>query len=509
MSNIKIKSALISVFHKEGLDKIIKLLDHQGVEIYSTGGTQKFIESLGVNVHRVEDLTSYPSILDGRVKTLHPKIFGGILARREDDHLAQLDEFDIPTFDLVIVDLYPFQQTVRNTNEEKAIIEKIDIGGISLIRAAAKNYRDVVIVSSQSDYGFLENILENQRGEANLSDRKELARRAFQVSSDYDVAIFEYFDQEKTNKDAFKVSLGKGSTLRYGENPHQQGIFFGEMEEMFEKLGGKELSFNNLVDIDAAVGLMAEFKNDEPTFAVLKHTNACGVATRENVLEAWKGALAGDPISAFGGILITNTKIDLPTAEDINKIFYEVLIAPDFDQDALDLLLLKKKRVILKAKHFEVRPKSFKSILNGVIVQDTDLNQEKESNLEVKTNRYPEQGEISDLIFANKIAKHLKSNTIVLARNKQLLGMGCGQTSRVDALKQAIVKADQFGFDLKNSVMASDAFFPFPDCVEIADNAGIRAVIQPGGSIKDQLSIDYCNEHDITMVFTGTRHFKH
>jgi phosphoribosylaminoimidazolecarboxamide formyltransferase/IMP cyclohydrolase len=509
MSNVKIKSALISVFHKEGLDKIINLLDEQGVAIYSTGGTQKFIESLGVKVHRVEDLTSYPSILDGRVKTLHPKVFGGILARREVDHLAQLDEFEIPTFDLVIVDLYPFQETVRNTEEEKFIIEKIDIGGISLIRAAAKNYQDVVIVPSQLEYNYLEQILEEQLGEATLADRKELARRAFKVSSDYDVAIFEYFDRDNSEKDAFKVSLGKGSSLRYGENPHQQGIFFGEMEQMFDKLGGKELSFNNLVDIDAAVALMAEFKDDKPTFAVLKHTNACGVATSDTILKAWKGALAGDPVSAFGGILISNTKIDLATAEQINKIFYEVVIAPAFDQEAQDLLLSKKKRVVLKANHYEVRPKSFKSLLNGVIVQDTDLNQETAESLTVKTNNIPKQEEISDLIFANKVAKHLKSNTIVLAKNKQLLGMGCGQTSRVDALKQAINKAIHFGFNLDRAVMASDAFFPFPDCVEIADKAGVTAIIQPGGSIKDQLSIDYCNEHNLAMVFTGVRHFKH
>ena len=509
MANIKIKSALISVFHKDGLDKIITLLHQNGVAIYSTGGTQNFIESHKVPVNRVEDLTTYPSILDGRVKTLHPKVFGGILARREPDHLDQLKEYDIPPIDLVIVDLYPFQETVKSTDDEKAIIEKIDIGGISLIRAAAKNFKDVVIIPSQAEYSLLENILEEENGETTLDFRKELARRAFRVSSDYDVAIFEYFDRDSAKKDSFKVSFNGGAGLRYGENPHQQGIYFGELDSMFEKLGGKELSFNNLVDIDAAVGIIAEFKDEPPTFAILKHTNACGVSTRPTILEAWKDALAGDPISAFGGILIANTTIDQATAEEINKIFYEVVIAPDFDQEALDILLAKKKRVVLKAKHFEIRTASYKSLLNGVIVQDTDAKMEKAENLVNKTEKEPNSEEVSDLIFANKVAKHLKSNTIVLAKNKQLLGMGCGQTSRVDALKQAIIKAKNFGFDLQGAVMASDAFFPFPDCVEIADEAGITAVIQPGGSIKDQLSIDYCNEHKMAMVFTGTRHFRH
>lgn len=510
MADKKIKSALISVFHKDGLEDIIKELIAQDVQIYSTGGTQKFIESQGGSVHRVEDLTSYPSILDGRVKTLHPKIFGGILARREEDHLSQLEKYDIPQIDLVVVDLYPFEQTVATTDDQEAIIEKIDIGGIALIRGAAKNFGDVVVIPSQDEYTDLRRILRDQKGVSTNEDRQALARKAFKVSSNYDTAIHNYFDGLETETEpSFKQSIHIGTPLRYGENPHQQGIFFGEMDAMFEKIGGKELSFNNLVDVDAAVNLMAEFKHDQPTFAVLKHTNPCGIASRPTVLEAWKGALAGDPVSAFGGILICNAKIDLATAEEINKLFYEVLIAPDFDQDAMDLLSSKKKRILLKIKHFHVNDKSFKSLLNGVIQQDTDKQTETSDVLQPATNRKPTPQELDDLIFANKCVKHLKSNTIVLARNNQLLGMGCGQTSRVDACNQAIAKAKNFGFDLEGCAMASDAFFPFPDCVEIAHNAGVSAVVQPGGSIKDQLSIDYCNAHDIAMVFTGVRHFKH
>jgi phosphoribosylaminoimidazolecarboxamide formyltransferase/IMP cyclohydrolase len=508
MSAVKIKSALISVYHKDGLEKIIKALDSLDVTIYSTGGTQAFIESLGVEVSRVEDLTSYPSILDGRVKTLHPKVFGGILARREEEHLVQLADYEIPPIDLVIVDLYPFQETVKSTNDENTIIEKIDIGGISLIRAAAKNYQDVVVVPSKEEYPLIEAILTEKEGVSTMEDRRELARRAFRVSSDYDVAIFNHFDENKS-EDSFKQSFHLRQTLRYGENPHQQGVFFGELGAMFEKLGGKELSFNNLVDVDAAVGLMREFKDDDPTFAVLKHTNPCGVATRSDVLSAWHAALAGDPVSAFGGILITNAQVNLDTAREINKLFYEVLIAPGFDDDARDLLLSKKKRVLLKINHFNVQDKTFKSLLNGVIVQDADMKQEAAADLKIVTEKTPSVEDIDDLLFANKIVKHLKSNTIVLTSGKQLLGMGCGQTSRVDACNQAIAKAKNFGFDLKGAVMASDAFFPFPDCVELADKAGITSVIQPGGSIKDQLSIDYCNEHGLAMVFTGIRHFKH
>lgn len=504
----KIQSALISVFYKDGLGPIVEALHRLGVKIYSTGGTQAFIESQGVPVEAVEDLTTYPSILDGRVKTLHPKVFGGILARREESHLAQLEEYAIPEIDLVIVDLYPFEETVANSASESAIIEKIDIGGISLIRAAAKNYRDVVVVPSKDEYSMLLELLAEKNGETDLADRKELARRAFKVSSHYDTAIFQYFDQD-TDDRAFKQSIHQQETLRYGENPHQQGIFHGDLTELFDKLNGKAISYNNLVDIDAAVALMTEFKEDEPTFAILKHTNACGVATRATVLEAWTDALAADNISAFGGILICNREIDLATAQEINKLFYEVLIAPSFAEDALSLLMSKKKRILLKIKGFEVRSSSFKSLLNGVIEQDTDLKMETAGDLEVMTKKEPTAAEIADLIFANKCGKHLKSNTIVLARGNQLLSMGCGQTSRVDALKQAIDKAGRFGFELAGAVMASDAFFPFPDCVEIAHEAGVTAVIQPGGSIKDQLSIDFCDEHGMAMVKTGVRHFKH
>ncbi len=508
MANRKIKSALISVFNKDGLDKIVQLLKDQGVKIYSTGGTQSFIESLGAMVHRVEDLTTYPSILDGRVKTLHPKVFGGILAIRNEDHLSQLQKYDIPEIDLVVVDLYPFEDTVASTNDEEAIIEKIDIGGIALIRGAAKNFNDVVVIPSKDEYGDLHHILNDGAGVSTLAQRKDLARKAFKVSSHYDTAIFNYFDRD-TFEESFKHSIPKGQVLRYGENPHQQGIFFGEMDAMFEKMGGKELSFNNLVDVDAAVAVMSEFKDDLPTFAILKHTNTCGLAVRSTPLEAWKAALAGDPISAFGGILICNTKVDLVTAEEINKLFYEVLIAPDFDQDAQELLNSKSKRILLKLKHYNLRLKSFKSLLNGVIQQDSDLKTETKESLEVVTATQPTQSQIADLLFANKLVKHLKSNTIVFAKDNQLLSMGCGQTSRVDATKQAIEKAAQFGFDLNGAAMASDAFFPFPDCVELAYDAGITSVIQPGGSIKDNLSVAFCDTHGIAMVVTGVRHFKH
>ncbi|MEM9886787.1 MAG: bifunctional phosphoribosylaminoimidazolecarboxamide formyltransferase/IMP cyclohydrolase [Bacteroidota bacterium] len=508
MSNKRIRSALISVFHKTGLAPIVKKLDQLDVSIYSTGGTQKYIENLGIKVEAVEDLTTYPSILDGRVKTLHPKVFGGILARREADHLRQLAAYKIPELDLVIVDLYPFEATLANTTAEAAIIEKIDIGGISLIRAAAKNYRDVVIVPSQAEYDFLQEMLEEKNGHSDLEDRKYLAAKAFGVSAHYDAAIYQYYTQEAETAD-LRISLNGQQTLRYGENPHQKGNFYGDFEAIFDKLSGKAISYNNLVDIDAAVSLMREFKDTIPTFAVLKHTNACGIASRTTVFGAWKAALAGDPISAFGGILISNTKIDLATAESINQLFYEVLIAPDFDADALELLQRKKKRILLKLKIYPTSEKTYKSLLNGVIMHDTDLKIEVESDLKVVTKIVPSDTQIQDLLFANKVAKHLKSNTIVLAKDQQLLGMGCGQTSRVDALKQAILKAKHFEFSLEGAVMASDAFFPFPDCVEIADQAGIKAVIQPGGSIKDQLSIDYCNEHDLSMVMTGIRHFRH
>lgn len=507
MKSVSIRTALISVFDKTGLDAIVSNLQKHGVDIYSTGGTLKYIEGLGAEVKSVEGLTSYPSILDGRVKTLHPKVFGGILARREDSHLNQLKEYDIPEIDLVIVDLYPFEDTVRETTDESAIIEKIDIGGISLIRAAAKNYNDVVVVASKDEYAYLNEILETS-SDVTHDQRKHLATRAFQISSHYDTAIYQYFNGGVTS-DAFKHSITDSTTLRYGENPHQQGWFYGDMSEVFDQLQGKELSFNNLVDVDGAIQIMREFKDEGPSFAVLKHTNACGVATRSTVLEAWKAALAGDPISAFGGILISNTEIDEATALEIDKLFYEVLIAPSFSDAALEVLSKKKKRILLKLKYYPQEAYVFKSILNGVIQQDADLKMETATDLTTVTDTAPTQEQIKDLIFANKCVKHLKSNTIVLARGNQLLGMGCGQTSRVDALKQAIIKARAFGFDLEGSVMASDAFFPFPDCVEIADEAGIKAVIQPGGSIKDQLSIDYCNAHGMAMVMTGTRHFKH
>lgn len=505
----KIKTALISVYSKEGLEPIVRKLDELGVTILSTGGTQAFIEKQSIKVTAVETLTSYPSILDGRVKTLHPKIFGGILARREEAHLNQLQQFEIPEIDLVIVDLYPFEDTVASGAAESEIIEKIDIGGISLIRAAAKNYRDVSVVASKNDYNFLLELLQNQEGAISIEARKALATRAFRISSHYDTAIHNYFIEGIEDVWTFNQSIMTQQELRYGENPHQKGFFHGNLEEKFTKLNGKALSFNNLVDVDAAVGLMREFRGDAPTFAVLKHTNACGVATRPTVLEAWKDALAGDSISAFGGILITNTTVNLPTAQEINKLFYEVLIAPDFDQDALELLKGKKTRILLKIKDFSVAKRSFKTLLNGVIEQETDLKIEDQTELNTVTEKIPSAQEIEDLLFANKCAKHLKSNTIVLAKNQQLLGMGCGQTSRVDALKQAIIKAKHFGFDLAGAVMASDAFFPFPDCVEIADQAGIVSVIQPGGSKRDQDSIDYCNAHQMSMVMTGTRHFKH
>ncbi|MEZ4933461.1 MAG: bifunctional phosphoribosylaminoimidazolecarboxamide formyltransferase/IMP cyclohydrolase [Saprospiraceae bacterium] len=504
----KLKSALISVYHKEGLEDIILELHKLGVTIYSTGGTQTYIEGLGVPVETVEDLTSYPSILDGRVKTLHPKVFGGILARREEAHRSQLAQYEIPEIDLVIVDLYPFEATVASTDDEATIIEKIDIGGISLIRAAAKNFKDVACVPSKDEYPMLLDLLKEKQGFLSLDDRKELARRAFKVSSNYDVAIFNYFN-EGTADLSFKHSVHRSDILRYGENPHQNGVFFGDFDKMFVKLGGKAISYNNLVDIDAAVQIMREFKDAEPTFAILKHTNSCGLASRPTLLEAWKAALACDNVSAFGGIFICNRSLDLATAEEIDQLFYEVVIAPDFDADALEFLQKKSKRILLKIKDFFVRPRSFRSLLNGVVEQDTDLKIETATDLTVATKVAPTEAQIKDLLFANIAVKHLKSNGIALVKNQQLIGMGCGQTSRVDALKQAIAKAKAFGFDLEGAVMGSDAFFPFPDCVEIADKEGIKAVTQPGGSIKDQESIDYCDAHGMAMVLTGTRHFKH
>jgi phosphoribosylaminoimidazolecarboxamide formyltransferase/IMP cyclohydrolase len=504
----KIQSALLSVYHKDGLEPLVRRLHELGVVLYSTGGTQQFIESLGLPVVPVEELTSYPSILDGRVKTLHPKIFGGILARRENDHLQQLEQYDIPPMDLVVVDLYPFEETVASTDDEATIIEKIDIGGISLIRAAAKNYRDVVIVPTREDYDFLLDILNEGEGETTLTQRQHLAARAFMVSSHYDTAIFNYFNRDG-GMPVFKQSILHSEALRYGENPHQQGLFHGNLEAMFDKLHGKELSYNNLVDVDGAVAIMRELRNGAPAVAILKHTNACGVAVRDSLAEAWAAALSGDPVSAFGGIIIANRAIDLPTAEAIDQLFYEVLIAPDFEADALELLQKKKQRILLRLRTWDMPARQFKSLLNGVIEQDADMKTETAEDLKPVTRAQPDAAQIRDLLFANKCVKHLKSNTIVLAKGEQLLGMGCGQTSRVDALQQAIQKARHFGFNLEGAVMASDAFFPFPDCVEIAHQAGISAVIQPGGSIKDQDSIDYCNQAGMAMVVTGVRHFKH
>ncbi|GAB5416910.1 MAG: bifunctional phosphoribosylaminoimidazolecarboxamide formyltransferase/IMP cyclohydrolase [Crocinitomicaceae bacterium] len=503
-----IKSALISVFDKGGLEPIIKELHKNGVTIYSTGGTQAFIESFDIPVVRVEDLTSYPSILGGRVKTLHPKVFGGILNRRDlQDDQTQIAEYDIPSLDLVIVDLYPFEDTVASGGDHGAIIEKIDIGGISLIRAAAKNYKDVVVIPSKNQYEPFLKVLQANNGSTTMEDRKNFARDAFNVSSHYDTHIFNYFNQGE--EEVFKQSVPNAQVLRYGENPHQKGIFHGNMDELFDKLHGKELSYNNLLDVDAAVNLLAEFKNDDPTFAILKHNNACGLATRSTIKQAYVDALAGDPVSAFGGILISNTKIDVDTATEINMLFCEVVIAPSYDADALEVLKEKKNRIILIQKEVALPSRQFRSLLNGVLEQDKDLITENATHLEPKTNKQPTASEVDDLLFANKLVKHTKSNTIVLAKDGQLLASGTGQTSRVDALRQAIQKANAFEFDLNGAVMASDAFFPFPDCVEIAKEAGISAVIQPGGSIKDQLSIDFCNENEMAMVFTGNRHFKH
>ncbi len=507
MSSIKIKSALISVYYKDNLEPIVKLLTANNVQIFSTGGTQKFIEDLGVSVTPVEEMTTYPSIFGGRVKTLHPAIFGGILYRRElESDVKTAAEYNIPSIDLVIVDLYPFEETVASGASEADIIEKIDIGGISLIRAAAKNFKDVLIVSSREQYGEVEQILTSKKCSTDLEDRRSFAAKAFDISSNYDTAIFNNFN-EKENIVAFKQSLRKGNSLRYGENPHQQGTFYGDLSAMLEQLNGKELSYNNLVDVDAAVAIMEEF--DETAFAILKHTNACGVATGTSVADAYNKALAADSVSAFGGVLITNKKVDKAAAEAMHSLFFEVLIAPEFEPEALEILKGKKNRILLKQKHKLNSVKQFKSLLNGVIEQDRDLKTDSLEDLKTATKLAPTEEEKRALVFASKIAKHTKSNTIVLAKEGQLLSSGVGQTSRVDALNQAIHKAKAFGFDLNGAVMASDAFFPFPDCVEIAKGEGIHAVVQPGGSIKDQDSIDYCDKNDMTMVFTGVRHFKH
>lgn len=505
--SVKIKNALISVYYKDGLAPLVEYLASQGVMLYSTGGTMQFIKDLGLPVEAVEDLTGYPSILGGRVKTLHPKVFGGILNRRNlaDDN-TQITEYEIPEIDLVIVDLYPFEETVKSGGDEQEIIEKIDIGGISLIRAAAKNYNDVVILASKDDYGILLTQLQSQNGETTLAQRKFFAKKAFHISSHYDAAIFNYFNNKEPLK-TFKYSVGCSQTLRYGENPHQKGIFYGNLDEIFTKWSGKELSYNNLVDVDAAVSLMDEFT--EPAFAVLKHTNACGVASRNSIKQACIEALACDPLSAFGGVLISNREIDLATATEINKLFFEILIAPNYQEKAVELLKTKKNRVILQRNDTKLNRKQFKTLLNGVIEQDKDLVIESPEQMMLVTRVKPTPEQLKDLFFANKIVKHTKSNAIVLAKNNVLLASGIGQTSRVDALKQALEKAAAFGFEVKGAAMASDAFFPFPDCVEIAANAGIAAILQPGGSIKDADSIAKANEKNIAMVTTGVRHFKH
>lgn len=503
----KINSALISVYYKDNLEPIIRKLHQLGVTLYATGGTQEFIEKLGLPVVPVENLTDYPSILGGRVKTLHPKIFGGILSRRENaSDVAEMENFQIPEIDLVIVDLYPFEETVKSGADEQSIIEKIDIGGISLIRAAAKNFSDVLIIPSRDQYSFLNEILERKEGKSSLSDRRLMSAYAFATSSNYDTAIFNYFNRT-AEINVFRQSLNKGRTLRYGENPHQKGYFFGDFEAMFDQLNGKEISYNNLLDIDAACNLIGEFS--EPTVVIIKHNNACGLASRSSLSAAWDDALAGDPVSAFGGIICVNGKVTDDVAAKMNQLFFEVLIAPDFDKAALDLLMTKKNRIILRQKNFENQAVQFRTVLNGILSQDKDNKTESASDMKPVTKVLPTSSQIADMVFANKIVKHTKSNTIVLARNGQLLASGTGQTSRVDALQQAIAKAKHFGFDLNGAVMSSDAFFPFPDCVEIADKAGIKAVVQPGGSVKDEESVHYCDEHGMAMVMTGTRHFKH
>ncbi len=508
MENRKIKTALISVFNKDGIDEIVKLLAKNDVKIISTGGTQKHIEDLGIWVTPAEKLTGYPSILGGRVKTLHPAIFGGIL-RRDDNpsDLNELKEHSIEAIDLVMVDLYPFEETVANGGTESEIIEKIDIGGISLIRAAAKNFKDCLIVSSKNQYSDVLDLLQSQDGGTTLEQRKTFAAKAFNVSSHYDSAIFNYFNDGESI-DAFKASELNSKSLRYGENPHQKGEFYGNLTEMFDQLNGKELSYNNLVDVDAAVRLIDDF-TEQPTFAIIKHTNACGLAIADTIEEAYVKALECDNVSAFGGILAANEPINIACAEEVNKLFCEVVIAPDFDEDALELLKSKKNRILLKRKNVDLPAREYKSILNGVLVQDKDEDYEEIEKFETVTKTQPTDAQVGALKFANKLVKHTKSNTIILSDDKQLFASGTGQTSRVDALKQAIEKAKKFGFDLNNAVMASDAFFPFPDCVEIADKEGIKAVIQPGGSIKDNDSITYCDRNDMAMVMTGVRHFKH
>lgn len=503
----KIKSALISVYYKDGLEAIVRQLHENKVQIYSTGGTLDFIEKLGIPAKSVEGITGYPSILGGRVKTLHPKIFGGILSRRNNkEDIKQMVDFQISEIDLVIVDLYPFEETLQKTDNEAEIIEKIDIGGISLIRAAAKNHEDVVCIASSADYGRLNNLLETQNCSTTLEDRYYFAAQAFNVSSHYDAAIFNYFNR-KAGIDTFKISENKSTTLRYGENPHQKGVFYGDMEANFTQVHGKEISYNNIVDIESAMNLVDEFEH--PSMAIIKHTNPCGIASGKTICEAWEKALAADPVSAFGGVIAANQTIDKATASEINKLFFEVIVAPGFEEEALELLKSKKNRMILIRKPINKTPIQFKSVLNGVLCQDKDVKIELEEELNYVTTKKPSKAEIEDLLFAARVVKHTRSNAIVLVKNRQMISCGIGQTSRVDALNQAIDKATRFDFEIKNSVMASDAFFPFADCVELAHKAGVASIIQPGGSVRDIDSITYCNDHEISMVCTGIRHFKH
>lgn len=506
--NKKIQSALISVFYKDGLESLVQQLAENGVTIYSTGGTQQFIEKLGIKVVPVEDLTTYPSILGGRVKTLHPSVFGGILGKRDDDtHLQEMKQYNIPELDLVIVDLYPFEETVASTSEEKLIIEKIDIGGPSMIRAAAKNFRDVAVIAAKKDYAVIEALLRDQNGELSLEQRRTFAAKAFEIVAHYDVAIAKYFNTGEALY--FVESVPFPKTMRYGENPHQTGVFYGDLDKLFTQLNGKELSYNNLVDVDAAVQLINEFPfaGAGTTFAIIKHTNVCGIAQRSSIKESWDAALAGDPESAFGGVLVTNSEVDKATAEAINELFFEVLIAPSFSADAVAILKSKKNRILLELKAQPQQKDQYKSVLNGVLVQGVDRGNYAE--WKEAGGRPTTAAEKDDLIFANLVCKHLKSNAIALVKNKQLIGKGCGQTSRIDSLRQAIEKAKQFSFDLTDAVMASDAFFPFNDCVKMGHEAGITSFIQPGGSIRDNDSIEYCKEHNLAMVITGTRHFKH
>jgi phosphoribosylaminoimidazolecarboxamide formyltransferase / IMP cyclohydrolase len=505
--NKKIKSALISVYYKDHLEEIVKKLDALNVSIISTGGTKDFIEKLGIKVTAVEELTGYPSILGGRVKTLHPKVFGGILGRLDNPKdLEEMKEYKIDSIDLVVVDLYPFEETVASLASQEEIIEKIDIGGISLIRAAAKNYTDVVIIPSKEQYPELLDILNNQQGTTAVEQRLKLAMEAFGVSSNYDTAIFNYFNRDKI-KLAFRQSYNQAKPLRYGENPHQRGTFYGNFDLLFDQLHGREISYNNLLDIEAAVYLISDFK--DTTFAILKHNNACGVASRSKLFDAYKDALASDPVSAYGGILVTNAAIDKSTAIEIDKLFFEVIIAPEYEEGVVEMFQSKKNRIILVRKKTQLPQIQFRSMLNGVIEQDRDIKVETKSDMNPVTKRIPTDAEYDDMVFANKVVKHSKSNTIVLAKNKQLIASGVGQTSRVDSLKQAIAKAHSFGFDTTGAVMASDAYFPFNDCVEIAYGASILSVVQPGGSIRDKDSIDFCDKNGMSMVFTGIRHFKH